>query len=179
MVKNMLKETSISNKKADSVLKWLIKDPTKSVREVAKKLGSYRQRVWREKKKLEDDGVIWGYTAIVDESRMNFVLYITLLKMKPMSKELVELIVGRVQEGKPETQNVRLINVLYVNGEYDWIIMFSAPDHAMARRYYDSLRLAYEEYLLEKPVIIDVNFPLVREGKINPKIKQLYSFVPT
>lgn len=179
MVINLPEETSISNKKADSVLKWLIKDPTKSVREIAKKLSSYRQRVWREKKKLEDEGIVWGYTAIVDESRMNSVLYITLLKMKPMSKELADLIVERVQERKPEMQNVRLINILYVNGEYDWIIMFSAPDHAMARRYYHSLRLAYEKYLLEKPVIIDVNFPLVREGKINPKIKQLHSFVPT
>ncbi|MCK4953518.1 hypothetical protein KAS14_07020, partial [Candidatus Bathyarchaeota archaeon] len=67
---------------------------------------------------------------------------------------------------------------LYLNGEYDWIVMFSAPNHAMARRYYDSLRLSYEEYLIEKPVIVDVNFSVVREGKLNPKIEELHEFVP-
>jgi hypothetical protein len=64
-------------------------------------------------------------------------------------------------------------------GEYDWILMFSAQNHATARRYYNSLRVVYENYLLEKPVIVDVNFSLVREGKINPQIQKLHEFVPT
>jgi hypothetical protein len=56
--------------------------------------------------------------------------------------------------------------------------MFSAPGHAIARRYYDSLRIAYHDYLLEKPVIIDINFSLVREGKVNPEIQKLNEYVP-
>ncbi len=58
-------------------------------------------------------------------------------------------------------------------------MMLSAPNHATARRYYDSLRVAYGEFLLEKPAIVDVNFALVREGKINPELMKLYEFVPT
>ena len=162
----------------NDVLGCLIEDPARSVRKIAKELRSYRQKVWREKKRLEADNVVWGYTAVVDESKINHVLYIVLLKMKPMSKELAELIMKRIIKGEPYKQNVRLINVLYVNGEYDWILMFSAKNHATARRYYDSLRLAYEDYLLEKPVIVDVNFSLVREGKTNPEIERLYEFVP-
>lgn len=162
----------------NDVLECLIEDPTRSVREIAKELRSYRQRVWREKRRLEKDNMVWGYTAVVDESKINHVLYIVLLKMKPMSKELAELIMKRIIKGEPYKQSVRLINVLYVNGEYDWILMFSAQNHATARRYYDSLRLVYENYLLEKPVIVDVNFSLVREGKTNPKIERLYEFVP-
>ncbi len=57
--------------------------------------------------------------------------------------------------------------------------MFSASNHAIAGRYYDSLRIAYGDFLLEKPTIVDVNFALVREGKVNPKIMKLYNFVPT
>jgi len=162
----------------NDVLECLIEDPTRSVREIAKELGSYRQRIWREKKGLEKDSVVWGYTAVVDKSKLNHVLYIVLLKMRPMSKELAELIIKRIIKGEPHKQNIRLINVLYVNGEYDWILMFSAQNHATARKYYDSLRLAYEDYLLEKPVIVDVNFSLVREGKTNPEIEKLYEFVP-
>ena len=94
-------------------------------------------------------------------------------------KELADLMTRRILKHEPEKQNIRLINVLFVNGEYDWLIMFSAPDHATARRYYDSLRIAYGDFLLEKPTIVDVNFALVREGKANPEVMKLHEFVPT
>lgn len=176
----LAKKAIVSNNVSyeDDVLESLIEDPTRSAREIANKLGSYRQRIWRKKRRLEEDNVIWGYTAIVDDNKMNHVLYIVLLKLKPMSSELANLIVQRMIKDKPRRENVRLINSLYLNGEYDWIVMFSAPNHAMARRYYDSLRLSYEEYLIEKPVIVDVNFSVVREGKVNPKIEELHDFVP-
>ena len=135
--------------------------------------------MWRERKKLENTNIIWGYSAIVDESKFKHVVYLVLLKLKPMSKELASLMTGRILNQEPEKQKIRLLNVLFVNGEYDCLIMFSAPNHAIARRYYDSLRIAYGDFLLEKPTIVDVNFTLVREGKANPKIMKLYDFVPT
>ena len=142
-------------------------------------MGSYRQKIWRERKRLENENIVWGYTAIVNESKYNYVVYLVLLKLKPMSKELADLMTRRKRSHEPEKQNIRLINVLFVNGEYDCLIMFSAPNHATARRYYDSLRIAYGEFLLEKPAIVDVNFALVREGKKNPELMKLYEFVPT
>jgi DNA-binding Lrp family transcriptional regulator len=141
-------------------------------------MGSYRQKVWRKKKKLEDDHVIWGYTAVVDESVLNHVMYIILMKLKPMSKGLADLMKNRILKREPAKQNVRLLNVLYVNGEYDLLVMFTGPDHSTARRYYDSLRVAYDEHLIEKPVIIDVNLSLMREGKINPDLSKLMEYVP-
>jgi len=71
-----------------------------------------------------------------------------------------------------------VVNMCYVNGEYDWVVRFSAPDHATARKYYDTIRLLYDEYLLEKPVIVDVNLCLISEGKSNPDIERLYDFIP-
>ena len=35
-----------------------------------------------------------------------------------------------------------------------------------------------EKYLLEKPILIDVNFQLIREGKVNPEIERLHEFEP-
>lgn len=163
---------------SDFLLEQLLRDPTRPVKDMARALGTYRQKLWRRKKKLEDEKVVWGYTAVVGEERMGHVLYMVLLKMKPMTRELADLIIHRVARGEPSRQRVRLINLLYVNGEYDWVLMFSASDHATARRYYDSLRVAYEEYLLDKPAIIDVNFPLIREGKVNPELVRLREFVP-
>ncbi len=177
MYKNEEKNKKKRRQNKMDVLEYLLDDPTKSVRNIAKEMGSYRQMVWRKKKELEDEHVIWGYTAVVNDSKLNRVSYIVLMKTKPMSEGLAELIIKRLVKEAPRKEGVRQINLCYVNGEYDWVMRFSAPSHAIARKYYDILRLMYDEYLLEKPVMIDVSFCLVAEGKINPEIKLLYDFV--
>lgn len=169
------RETANNN---EEVLQSLIEDPTRSIRELAAKLGSYRQKIWRKKKEYEKEKVIWGYTAVIDENKLKHIIYLVLFKMKPLDRECVEIILNRLLSHEPARQNVRMINLLYVNGQYDWIMMFSAPDHATARRYYDSLRIAYDRYLLEKPIMVDINFCLVREGKIHPDARDLMNFVP-
>ena len=88
-----------SNIKTDSpeknVLACLFENPTRSARDIAFELKSYRQKVWREKTKLEKGNIIWGYTAVVDEKKLNHVEYIVLLKTKPMSDSLARLIIER------------------------------------------------------------------------------------
>jgi hypothetical protein len=56
-------------------------------------------------------------------------------------------------------------------------LMFSASDQATARRYYASIRLTYKQFLLEKPLLIDVSFCIIRDGKPNPEVERLYEFV--
>jgi DNA-binding Lrp family transcriptional regulator len=176
----MVDKETPSNKEVldEKILSALLADPTRSDMEIAEELGTYRQKVWRKKKQLEDDGIIWGYTAVLDEKRLGHVCYIVLMKTKPMSEGLVEILLKRLTGEEPRKQNVRLTNFFYVNGEFDWVLRFSAPDHATARRYYDTLRMLYDEYLLDKPVMIDVNMCLVSEGKRNPEIGMLHDFIP-
>jgi DNA-binding Lrp family transcriptional regulator len=176
----MAEKETPSNKEVldEKILSALLADPTRSDMEIAEELGTYRQKVWRKKKQLEDDGIIWGYTAVLDEKRLGHVCYIVLMKTKPMSEGLVEILLKRLTGEEPRKQNVRLTNFFYVNGEFDWVLRFSAPDHATARRYYDTLRMLYDDYLLDKPVMIDVNMCLVSEGKRNPEIASLHDFIP-
>ena len=170
MVKNNLKR---------AVLKCLLEDPTRSVNKLAKKFDTYRRRVWRKKKELEDDHVIWGYTAVIDESKIGQVLYIALFRIKPiLSKGFVDLVIERLATGAPSKDGVRAIDVLYINGYYDVIVRFSAPDHTTARRYYETLRSVYSDYFLEESSLCDVNFSMVRMGKLNPELEKLYDFVP-
>ena len=68
--------------------------------------------------------------------------------------------------------------MFYVNGEYDWIVRFTAPDHATARKYYETIRLLYSDHLQERPILMDINMSLVAEGKRNPNLGQLYDYVP-
>lgn len=160
----------------DDVLDSLVQDPTRSVRDIAKGLQSYRQKVWRQKKKLEEEHIIWGYTAVVNERKLNHTLHLVFLKMKPLDEGLVSLMQERLKDSA--SQDVRILNVLLINGDYDWAVMFSAKDHATARRYYDSIRLAYDGWLLDKPMIVDVALSLIREGKKNPEPDRLYDFIP-
>ncbi len=168
--------TAKKREQENGIIETLLRDPTKSTSKMSKELNCYRQTIWRTRKKLEESRVIWGYTTVVDERKLGKITYIVLMKTKPMSRELANLISDRIRKGIPGKLGVRLIDLFYVNGEYDWIMRFSAPNHPTARRYYDTIRVIYEEYLLEKPVIVDVNFCLVAEGKTNPDLEDLYEF---
>ncbi|UCH89900.1 MAG: winged helix-turn-helix transcriptional regulator [Thermoplasmata archaeon] len=163
----------------DSILNMLLEDPTKSINEMSKELKLYRQTIWRRKKKLENDKVIWGYTAVIDENKLNHIIYLVLMKMQPMSKGMADTLIKRLSQKGPQKQKIRLIDEFHTNGEFDLIIRFAAPNYATARKYYDTLRLIYKDYLIEKPVIVDVNFILMAEGKMNPEIQELHEFVPS
>jgi len=162
----------------ESLIESLLKDPTRSIREIARDLDCYRQTVWRKKKDLERDNVVWGYTAVIDETRVNRTVYMILMKTRPMTRDMADTMIDRIENDMPKKLGVRLIDAFHLNGEYDWILRFSSPDHTTARKYYDTLRLVYAEHLLDKPVLVDLNFVLVAEGKKNPDLKKLIEFVP-
>ena len=176
----MTKKKTKSNEPSfkERLITYLLRDPTDSVREMSTALRTNRQRIWRQRRALEEEHVIWGYSAIVNEAKLGHVLYLVMMKLRPMDRALVDLITRRLRTGEPYRQDVRLINLLYVNGEYDLVVTFSAPDHVTARRYFDSLRVSYQDFLLEKPSIVDVNFSLIRQGKTNPELHRLEEFIP-
>ncbi len=161
----------------DPILKCLPEDPTVSLKQMTENLDIYRQKIWRRKTQLEKDNVIWGYTSVVDDTKLNNIVYLVLMKMKPLSEELVNVLMERMEDIRDNEQDVRILNMLFINGDYDWMLMMSAPDTAACRKHYDLLRNTYEDFLLEKPVMITVDFPLVREGKVNPEYHRLRDFL--
>jgi len=173
----MTKKDSKSSRKLE-LLKCLLEDPTRSVGKIAEKINMYRRTIWQKKKELEADHIIWGYTAVIDEGKIGHVLYIALFRIKPISKAFVDLTIKRLTTGAASNEGVRVIDVLYINGYYDVIIRFSAPDHTTARRYYETLRSVYSDYFLGESLLCDVNFSMVRMGKLNPELEKLYDFVP-
>ena len=75
-------------------------------------------------------------------------------------------------------QDIRIIDVFYTNGDYATVIIFSAPDHKIARMYYESLRIVYTDFFVGDSILVDVNFSLVKDGKLNPEIERLNDFIP-
>ena len=173
----MTKRNRESNKKLE-LLKCLLGDPTRSVSKTAETIGTYQRMVWQKKKELEDDHVIWGYTTVIDESKLDHVLYEALFKIKPLSIAFADLIIGRLLSEAPMKEGIRLIDVFYTTGDYACIIRFSAPDNAAAKMYYETLRIVYKDHFLEEPLLLEVNFPLVKMGKLNPELKKIYDLVP-
>lgn len=173
----MVKKDRKNDKKLE-LLKCLLEDPTRSVSKTAEMIGTYERMVWQKKKELEADHTIWGYTTVIDESKVNHALYEALFKIKPMSKSFVDRIIERLIAEAPVREGVRLIDVFYTTGDYACIVRFSAPDHATAKVYYEALRIVYEDFFLEEPLLLEINFPLVRTGKLNPEIEKLYDFLP-
>ena len=172
------RETITNVFKGQKILNELLKDPTRSLEEIARSCGSYRQKVWREKKKLEDMEAIWGYTAVVDENVIDWKSFILLIKLKPLTTDQAKLLIKRHLTNAPGELNIRLMDTYYLNGKYDLLVIFSAPNWMTARKYYDSIRLEYDGYLEDRPEIIDIAFSLIRWGKVNPNVDKLKEFIP-
>jgi DNA-binding Lrp family transcriptional regulator len=161
----------------NDILLSLLQDPTRSDSEIASALGIYRQKVWRERKRLEEEKVIWGYTAVVDESQLDRIEYLYLVKTNPLSKETVDRIYHRQPQKRWEPYDVRIINTMYLNGEYDWLIHFSAPDRKTGKRYYEFNR-QNRDNSQERPLLLEVSHPLWKEGKRTPTLGGLRQFLP-
>ena len=74
-------------------LNELLVDCRRSLREIADASSNGKQKVWRKIKKLEDDNVVWGYSAVINESKIGWELYIALVKIGPQTLEAVNKVI--------------------------------------------------------------------------------------
>ena len=160
------------------LLKCLIEDPTRSVNEIAEKLNTSRQMIWRKKKELENDKVIWGYTTVIDENKVDRELYLAHFKLRPLSKKLIDLVIERMRSRKPEEEGVSITEIFYAGANFDCFIKFSAPNTKTARKYYEGLRITYGDYFLENPELYQMDFVVTKMGKLNPELQKFYDFLP-
>jgi DNA-binding Lrp family transcriptional regulator len=160
------------------VLNELLKDSSKSVNVIAKKLGFSRQKVWRVIKQLEKNNTIWGFTAVVNEKKIGQKSYMVLIRRttEPLSVELTSKIIKRNIEPAAKKLGVMIDSSFYVHGMYDWIICFSAEDIADAKQFGDVLLRAYPGYIADIQ-ILETLFWIQKHGRINPEREKLKEFL--
>lgn len=176
MPKNSKKQISMDE---DRIINELKKNANKSINKIAEDCNFSRQKVWRIIKKLEKNKTIWSYGAIVDEEKQGLNYYILLLKRgsKPISKEAVDNITSREIDKKIKEINCEMLTSLYLHGCYDWLIIFTAPNTAQAKKVSELFRDRYQN-LLDEVCLLESIFPVKIQGIVNPDVKKLEKFLP-
>ena len=171
MAKNSKKQIKKDEKK---IINELLKNSNKSINEIAKTCGFSRQKVWRIIKGLEKNKTIWGYTAVIDEKKLEKKSYIILIKRtnQPVTKKMINAITGRKMEEKAKGLGVKILSSVYTNGIYDYIICFECNDIKDAKRFCESLSKEFTGFIKELH-LLDKMFSVKKCGIENPNISGL------
>lgn len=160
------------------LLSELQKNSNEKLDLIAKRCGFSRQKAWRLIKELEDNKLIWGYTAITNHEIFDQKQFMMFVKRtnKPLDKKIMEKIDSMDLENLALPLGVAIESSCYVHGNYDWIISFFAQDITQAKAF---CNLLYTEFpdSIEKIDIQQILY-FVRDHFIfNPDRKKLYDLM--
>ena len=160
------------------VLSELVKNADKNIETIAKHVGFSKQKTWRIIKRLEAKELIWGYTAIFNENKMELKHFMLLIKrsMKRVEQTTVNKIVSRKLEDIVKEIDITIESSSYVHGEYDWIITFTARDIIQAKKFSDSL-ITWHPGVIEKILILETLMFIKKHYILNPEKDKLEDFI--
>ena len=164
-------------KDEQTIVKELQKNAKQSIDKIAEKCGFSRQKVWRVIKKMEEDKTILGYPALINYDKFGLKHYTALFKRnsKPFGEDIVEDIMkGHLGDRLPEG-DIKIDNALFVHGEYDWIISFTAPNIMMMKKFIDKLMAIFGEFI-ESYSVQETIITVRRQGIKNPMAKELADY---
>jgi Lrp/AsnC family leucine-responsive transcriptional regulator len=159
------------------VLAELQKNSNESIDTIAKHCGFSRQKVWRIIKHLEDNKIIWGYTAVVDEERTSLKHFVLLVKrnMVPLDASYKkEVILEKLDDYLPGF--VRIEDIFFTHGSFDVVVTFYGPDIISAKKFVQEIYKRIGKYLGEY-LLLETVFPIRKKGIKNPQIKQLVNYL--
>jgi hypothetical protein len=82
---------------------------------------------------------------------------------------------GHLGDRLPEG-DIKIDNALFVHGEYDWIISFTAPNVKMMKKFIDKLLVIFGEYI-DSYSIQETIIPVRKQGIKNPLVKELVDYL--
>jgi len=173
MPKSSKKQINEDDKK---FLRILQQNSGDSIENIAKNCGFSRQKVWRIKKRLENNKTIWGYNAVVDNEKLDMKRYMMLVKRssQPIGdaiNKITKLTAGK----KGEEIGIDVLSVGYMHGEYDVAIVFMADGIKHAKKFKEIL-ISEVPNLIRNLDLMEYVF-LLRDGGItNPEIEKMREF---
>lgn len=160
------------------ILFELTKHADKNIETIAKNCGFSKQKTWRIIKRLEENKMIWGYTAIFDEEQMGLKHFMVMIKrtMKKLDQTTVDKIVSRKLEDLVMELGITIESSSYVHGDYDWILTFTAKDILQAKKFADSL-VAFHPGVIDKITIVETLMFIRKHYILNPEKNRLQEFL--
>ncbi len=160
------------------VLAELQKNCRKNFGTIANNCSISKQRASRIIKQLEKENTIWGYPAVIDEQKRGLQKFFLLMKRSPkkIDDETAEQLISYRTDKDIADLGVTVENSYYTNGEYDWILIFTAKDLLQARKFSDVL-LNKHRGMVSKVNLIQIMMTLRTQSILNPGYMKLREFL--
>lgn len=175
MPKNSKEQINLDEKK---VLSELVKNANKNIETIAEHCGFSKQKTWRIIKRLETNGLIWGYTAIFNEENVGLKHFMVMIKrtMKQLNQNTIDKIISRRLEETAMKLGITIESSAYLHGDYDWSITFTAKDIIHAKKFADSL-IEFHPGVIEKIMILETLMYIRKHYILNPEKDRLREFL--
>ena len=147
------------------VLKEIQKNCKINLDEIGKKCGCSRYKVSRIIKNLEEKNAVIGYIAVTNPNKMNLKYFTLLIKRTPtpLTQDISKYVAtGKFTDILPEI-DVKIIDTLYVNGYYDFIVTFTTDNLTKAKELYNRIIETYTKYI-EKIELLEMVIPFRLNG---------------
>lgn len=154
------------------VMRALQQDARQSIDIIAKDCGFSRQKVWRIMKRLEDQKIIWGYHAVVEDETFSHNRYYVLVKRTPqyVTDKTLDIITTRELKEKMEEMDIYLEDSHFIHGSYDWLLSMTAKDIRQVKKFTETFNKMFKDYV-QKIDILEVIFPISKNGLQNPNVE--------
>ena len=157
------------------ILNQLQKNCRENLDIIGKKCGCSRYTVAKVMKKLEDKGVILGYSAVINPQKMNINKYYILFKRTslPIGNDILKkLPVNNVTDIVPVIPSeIKNVSTYYLNGEFDWMTSFTADSIREAKDFCNKILKMFHKYI-ENLILLEIVVPIRIDGyKVAQKLK--------
>ncbi len=159
------------------VMDALEKHANENIEKIAKECGFSRQKVWRIIKDLEQRKIIWGYSAITDETAKNLKQFTILVKRsnEALSDEVRKYIFSPADYVFP-MPTIKMENIYSTHGPVDWIATFFAPDLFTAKQFVEKTFERFSKYFSEV-TLVETLVSVRKNGHKNPRIKEFIDYI--
>ena len=166
------------NEDDKTFLKILQKNSGDSIESISKRCGFSGQKVWRIKKRLEKEKTIWGYSAVVDEDKLDLKQYFILIKRTSIlaPKEKLDLVIERELKKESAKIGVDVEYSYYVHGSFDWLLCITASSIRQVKKFCNLLNTLFAEGYISDVQVLEVIFPIEKSGIVNPNINEIRDF---
>jgi DNA-binding Lrp family transcriptional regulator len=159
------------------VLDVLEQHAKESVDEIAKRCGVSRQKISRIIKRLEENKIIWGYSAVADGTLREFKHYVLLVKRNTVPFDASfkkEVLFEKLDEYHPGV--VKIEDIFLTHGSFDGVVTFYAPNLIEAKNLIQEIFKRIGKYFREY-ILLETLFPIRKKGLKNPQIKELIEYL--